>query len=300
MYRPQERFSYRGTCSWYGAHIRSKNNIIKNQVEVVLFGDSLVANLGRYPTVCDHYLGNAANCGIPGDHTQNVLWRVVHMHLPTTVSTGIIHCGINDILSASAKAPRPHKIAENVISCGLKLRERHPWMSIIIMGILPVKTALGVESEIEEVNQLLKETSSSHGFTYIDQGSCWRDHCGNIDRSLYWKDGLHINKNGSATLARIYAFATQSAQLTNKSPAAKTPPTASIPPPPVYDADYYSPPCYTSNPSQDLPTSPAINYHRCHNRPRKIRHRNKKYKLTSSIIPLSPSPSPSPSPLLSL
>ena len=43
---------------------------------------------------------------------------------------------MNDINGISAKAYRPHKIAENIILCGFKLRERHPLMSIIISGIL--------------------------------------------------------------------------------------------------------------------------------------------------------------------
>ena len=75
--------------------------------------------------------------------TQNVLWRVEHMYLPATVSVGLIHCGINDINSTSANAYGQHGITENVILCGFKLREGHPLMAIIIVGILNAETIWG-------------------------------------------------------------------------------------------------------------------------------------------------------------
>ena len=86
---------------------------------------------------------NAVNCGIRGDNTQNVMWQIDHMYLPTTISVGVIHCGINDINAASSHDNVPHKIAENVILCGSKLKSRHPLMSIIIVGILPIEETLG-------------------------------------------------------------------------------------------------------------------------------------------------------------
>ena len=77
MHRPEER----SKLGWYGDHIRCYRNVFKKQAEVVLLGDSLVANMSRYPIVWDHHLEklNVVNCGIRGDHTQNVLWRVEHV-----------------------------------------------------------------------------------------------------------------------------------------------------------------------------------------------------------------------------
>ena len=65
------------------------------------------------PQVWNRHLAppNAVNCGIRGDNTQNVMWRIEHMYLPATVSVGVIHCGINDINAASSHENVPHKIA---------------------------------------------------------------------------------------------------------------------------------------------------------------------------------------------
>ena len=170
MHHPTER----NKLGWYGDHVWSYQIITKKQAEVVLLGDSLVANMSQYPIVWDHHLENlnVVNCGIRGDHTQNVLWQVDH-NLPATVSVGLIHCRINDINSTSTNAYRPNEIAENVILCGFKLRERHPLMSIIIIGILPAEeTIWGRKSQVEQVNCLLKEFCSSHGFLFVEPAGC--------------------------------------------------------------------------------------------------------------------------------
>ena len=135
MHRPMSRPT---KPTWYGEHARSYQNANAEQTKVVLLRDTLVTNLARYPAVWDHHLAplHAVNCGIDGDRTQNVRWRIEKMYLPATIAVGVIHCGINDIKDATAHVYGPHEIAENVILCGSKLKESHPSLSIIITGIL--------------------------------------------------------------------------------------------------------------------------------------------------------------------
>ena len=263
---------------WYGQHVQQYHSAIKQQARVVLLGDSIVANLSRYPNVWDHHLEplNVTNCGIRGDRSQNVMWRVERMQLPATTSVGIIHCGINDIGGTCASAYGPREIAENVISCGTKLADRYPLLSVIVMGILPAReTFVGRNSKIDKVNEELQSLCRSCGFLFVEPGSYWRDpSCGPnaINHSLYYKDGLHLCYNGCRKLAEVYADVIRKAmcerklELNHQTRKKKTQPKQ---PPTLTDS------CtYIHIPVQEEVIVPVIN-HTCHNRLRKTKYRQK-------------------------
>ena len=202
----------RKKITWYRDFVKGYTTISKEQAEVVLLGDSLVANLARYPAVWDHFSKlKAVNCGIGGDSAQHVLWRVEKMFLPATVSVGVIHCGVNDIHGSASSDFCSLRIAQSVIVCGEKLLQRHPWISVIIMGILPAEeTSWGRMSRINQINVALKQLCLNSGFLYIEPGNCWRDSQCDINRNLFWRDGLHLNKRGNQALAKSYIHAIKS------------------------------------------------------------------------------------------
>ena len=75
----------------------NNKKIARSQAKAVIIGDSLVANLSRYAEVWNSNLKplNVVNCGIGGDGTENVLWRVDKMFLPASVYVGVFLCGTN-------------------------------------------------------------------------------------------------------------------------------------------------------------------------------------------------------------
>ena len=207
------------------------------------------------------------------------------MYLPVTVSVRVIHCGINDN-EASTRADRPHEIAENVILCGSKLKVRHPLMSIIIVGILPIEEAFGgrKSSQIDKVNKFLEESCQSHGFLFVEQARCWRDpSSGDINQSLFWQDGLHLNKKGCGMLAKIYADNILNLlQSTTCQPHHYQPSTqdsSTIPPTTMSSCLYvHVPPPETTY----LPNV-AVHHHHCHNRPHKDKRRRYRRYLNTNV-----------------
>ena len=192
--------SFRNKPIWYACHRKQVNQIIKRQARVILLGDSLIANLSRYPSVWDRHLKplNAVNCGIGGDCTQNVLWRAENFYLPASVSVAVISCGINNM-----DFYRPHDIAESVILCGTRLREKHPHLHVIVAGILPRdRTVSKRRNRIQQTNIILKNVCCKNKFLFIEQASYWTKSSGSLNQSLFWKDDLHLNKRGCNLFAK--------------------------------------------------------------------------------------------------
>ena len=143
--------------------------------------------------MCDLHLKpiNSINCGIGGDRTQHVLWRAEHLSLPDYVGVVVLLCGTNNI-----KHDLPHDIAHGVISCGTRLKEKHPHLTVIVVGILPRDGPTSKRrSKIQQTNDVLKMVCWNQGFLYIEQACHWTTSSGELNQSLYWKDNLHLSKN---------------------------------------------------------------------------------------------------------
>ena len=139
---------------WYSLHRQHVNSIVCRQAKVVLLGASIVRNLARYPCVWDRHLEpfNSETCGIGGDRTQHVLSWAEHLYLPSSVDVVVIHCGTNNVY---ANVYTPHDIAHDVISCGVKLREKSPHLRVIVAGVLPMDLHVTkTRIKIQQINNI--------------------------------------------------------------------------------------------------------------------------------------------------
>ena len=69
--------------------------------KILLIGDSIISNLGRYPKIWKKYFSsnNTLNFGISGDKNQHVLWRIQHLNFSNNFSIRYICilCGTNNL-----------------------------------------------------------------------------------------------------------------------------------------------------------------------------------------------------------
>ena len=67
-----------GKPGWYNK-FRDQNSLLcKSSAKILLIGDSIVSNLGKYPEIWKNHSSrhNTLSFGIPGDQIQHVLWRI--------------------------------------------------------------------------------------------------------------------------------------------------------------------------------------------------------------------------------
>ena len=134
-------------------------------------------------------------------------------------------------------------------------------------------------SQIDKVNKILEESCRSHGFLFVEQRRCWRDpSIGEVNQSLYWRDGLHLKKKGYNMLAKVYADNIRNALNKTTSHHPLHQPLKETSTPPMLSSSS----CSYVHVSPQPTTSPpnfAI-YHRCHHRPQFKRRRQKKFKTS--------------------
>ena len=185
---------------WHGNHKKQVAAVMSTNPSLLLCGDSIVDGLARYKQIWNRYFGRrkAVNCGIGGDRTQHVLWRVENMDIPASVKHVVLHCGTNNI-----DHEPPREIANGIMNCGLVAARKRPGVIVVVTGLLPRDLKNTVRRRrIVLVNRLLAEYCASlKGFVYVRQSVDWVHETGMLNERLYYKDHLHLVEGGNELLA---------------------------------------------------------------------------------------------------
>ena len=194
---PTERFNKSNWIEYHRNHCFMIENAKPN---TLLLGDSIVAGLSRYPNVWNEYFApiNALNLGIGGDRVENVLWRAIDLPLPSFVKNAVILCGTNNI-----PIDTPRDIADCIISIGSIFQKKSSGIDVSVCGLILCDESWSVNRGlINEVNEILKYQCNINGFTFIFQDHGWTFANGSLDCSLFYKDLLHLIKQGDIKLAK--------------------------------------------------------------------------------------------------
>ena len=169
---------------------RFQKKLLKNSAApIIIIGDSIATGLRRYRHIWRNYFKDALNLGIGGDRVENVLWRARDISLPHTTLFVIIHCGTNNVDQS-----QPEDIAVGVMKIAETFMKNHPKITTIITGMLPRdKTYSFRQAKIDETNKILKAKCKNLPQTYfMDQDDDWVKSDLILDKSLYYKDFLHL------------------------------------------------------------------------------------------------------------
>ena len=191
--------SKRLMTKWLEKH----NEIVTNcqqlsNIKNVLIGDSIFANFNR-PENNDlwnnHFASNSINLSIGGDKIENALWRILNKELPPSARNIFILIGTNNV-----NVNTPTEIAEGVINLAKAAKSIAKNSLCIVFGILPRENLRSsTYQNILETNHIL---SKSQCFHYITPSQRWI--IGNrINPELFWKDNIHLVRNGYVLLARM-------------------------------------------------------------------------------------------------
>lgn len=170
----------------------------KGGIDLLFLGDSITENWEQPALGSDfwnrYYVPrHAAEFGIGGDQTQNLLWRIEHGEVeglhPKVV---VLLIGTNNLNHNSVQ-----EIAEGVQAVVNDLRAKLPESRILLLGLLPRETTIDHPNRIKAamVNTLIAKLDDGKTVRFLDAGSKFVLFDGALNKSVM-KDTVHPNAAG--------------------------------------------------------------------------------------------------------
>jgi len=203
-YSPEQR------AAWMKRHEEFRELARRGGIDVVFFGDSLTdywRDRGR-ASWDEHFAPlKAANFGISGDRTQQVLWRIERGELdglhPKVV---VLLIGTNNLtpgLGENSLTPKnsPDETTAGVAAILQTMRRRLPEARILLHAILPRDApSQPIRREVDETNAKLARLADGNAVTFFDPSAQFLGADGTISREIM-PDLLHLNAHGYAQWA---------------------------------------------------------------------------------------------------
>lgn len=167
-------------------------------VDLLFIGDSITmgwAGAGKAIWQERYEPINAANFGIGGDRTQNVLWRIANGELDgLSPKVVVLLIGVNNGGKPTV-FPGIKKIVEEI-------RGKSPASKILLLGVFPHGNdplsppwIANARSSILELNRLTAGLDDGRNVRFLDIGGKFFDSAGAISKEIM-PDGLHLGAKG--------------------------------------------------------------------------------------------------------
>jgi lysophospholipase L1-like esterase len=174
---------------------------------VVFFGDSITARWDEtgYPglAVWNSEIAplGAADFGVDGDRTQNLIWRLENGELDGKPKVAVVLIGTNNLLF-SGDDETPQETADGIDAVVQTIQAVSPDTKILLLGLLPRSESPSdpVRAEIQQVNGMITGLANGTNVAYLNLDSLFLRPDGTIPSQLL-VDYLHPNTDGYQLMA---------------------------------------------------------------------------------------------------
>jgi beta-glucosidase len=147
---------------------------------------------------------NAANAGIRGDRTNQVLYRIQDGLLDgLTPKLVVLAVGVNNLWKDQYGVERTSEAVK--IICN-QILSRCPRTRILLVGVFPTdrNPESGFRIVVPEINQAIAKIADGKSIRFVDIGGKFLQKDGSISREVM-PDGLHLSPAGYEIYARNIA-----------------------------------------------------------------------------------------------
>ena len=190
--------SWMPLAKWYRMHAEDLEVSEAGEAKIVLVGDSITegwqwGDAKQWKDVLVPM--GAANQGIGGDMTQNVLWRLDHGDVLNLKPERVVCLiGTNNFGHTDESAK---DVSKGVIAVVEKLQEKWPQAKLLVFAVFPrgESPENPDRAKIKELNSLVKHVGEWENVTFMDIGDRFLSEDGSISNEIM-PDFLHLSPAG--------------------------------------------------------------------------------------------------------
>jgi len=192
----KKEYPWMSVAVWTQMHEGFLKRAKEGKIDLLFLGDSITQGWGGN-AVWQKYYGplNAANFGIGGDTTENVLWRIQNGEIdgiaPKVV---VLMIGTNNF---GLEGHQPDAVAKGVATIVQTLRKKLPSSKILLLAIFPRDEKPGTENRnrIKKVNDQIVALDDKKNVRFLDIGAKLANPDGTLSKEVM-PDFLHLSEKG--------------------------------------------------------------------------------------------------------
>ncbi len=192
----QREYNWMSTASWMKRHENYVEQAKKGNIDYVFLGDSITEGWGGTATWKQRFAPlKAAQFGISGDTTQNVLWRIQNGTLAELQPQAVVVLiGTNNF---GLHNDKPESVIKGVSAIVKELQTKLPKSKILLMAIFPRDELPDTDfrKRILQTNEALAKLADGKQLHYLDLGPEMLDKDGKLPKELM-PDFLHLSEAG--------------------------------------------------------------------------------------------------------
>jgi lysophospholipase L1-like esterase len=168
----------------------------EGNIDLLFVGDSITEGWGNNSVWQKTYASlNAANIGIGGDTTENVLWRLENGVVDgISPKAAVVLIGTNNF---GLEGHSPDAVAKGVTAVVQILRKKLPSTKILLLAIFPrdEKPNTDLRKKIKTVNEQIVRLDDRKNVRFLDLGPKLSNPDGSLSKEVM-PDFLHLSEKG--------------------------------------------------------------------------------------------------------
>ncbi len=189
-------YPWMSVASWKQRHEGFLKRAKEGKIDLLFLGDSITEGWGNNAVWQKHYAPlNAANFGIGGDTTQNVLWRILNGEIEgISPKAAVLMIGTNNF---GLHGDQPEAVARGILTLVQTLRKKLPKTKVLLLGIFPrdEKPNTDFRRRIRKVNDQIAALDDRKNVRFLDLGPKFLAADGTLPKETM-PDALHLSEKG--------------------------------------------------------------------------------------------------------